>query len=57
MPIKINELVIQVKVYETNPKVENAKSMPADFLLNATEHEKLALVRDFLSLLEDREAR
>lgn len=56
MPIKINELVIQVKVYEKK-QVDNTKSMPANFLLNTTEQQKLALARDFLHLLEDRETR
>lgn len=56
MPIKINELVIQIKVYGTNPKTENHKSMPAAFLLN-TEQQKLALTKDFLNLLKDRETR
>lgn len=57
MPVKINELVIQVKVYETNKQVDNAKNMPASFLWNTTEQQKLALARDFLNLLEDRATR
>ncbi|CCM10239.1 hypothetical protein ACRRVA_02565 [Candidatus Cardinium hertigii] len=57
MPVKINELVIQVKVYETNKQVDHTKSMPAGFLLHTTEQQKLALERDVLNLLEDRATR
>jgi len=55
MPVKINELVIQVKVYETNKPVDHTKSMPASF--HTTEEQKLALERDVLNLLEDRATR
>lgn len=57
MPVKINELVIQVKVYEANKQVDHAKSMPASFLLHTTEQQKLALEREVLNLLEDRATR
>lgn len=57
MPVKINELVIQVKVYETKKQVDNATNMPTSFLWNTTEQQKLALTRDFLNLLEDRATR
>lgn len=56
MPVKINELVIQVKVCETKQQVENPKSPPAS-LLCITEQEKLALAKDLLNLLEDRQTR
>ncbi len=54
MPIKINELVIQIKVHEANKKVD---TNTAAGLLFTTEQQKLALTKDFLSLLEDRETR
>ncbi|ROT46923.1 hypothetical protein [Candidatus Cardinium hertigii] len=56
MPIKINELIIQIKVYETNKKVENPNPTSLNFLLH-TEQQKLALTKDVLNLLEDRETR
>ncbi|CDG49970.1 hypothetical protein [Cardinium endosymbiont of Bemisia tabaci] len=57
MPVKINELVIQVKVYESNKQVDCAKNRSDVFLFNTTEQQKLALARDFLNLLEDRSTR
>lgn len=49
MPIKINELVIQVKVYEENTDVEND-----NHTLPLTQP---PLTEDFLHLLEDQETR
>ena len=56
MPVKINELVIQLKVCETSKQAENLKSQPETFLCT-TEQQKLALAKDILNVLEDREAR
>lgn len=56
MPIKINELVIQIKVHEANKKA-GASKVAATGLLLTTEQQKLALTKGFLSLLEDRETR
>ncbi len=57
MPIKINELVIQVKVYESNKQVDNAKNMPANCLAHTTE-QQIAFTKDVINdVLDDREAR
>lgn len=57
MPLKINELVIQVKVCQNDKLLEEHNNPTASFLSNTTEQEKLALAKDFLSLLEHKETR
>ncbi|WP_342265099.1 hypothetical protein [Cardinium endosymbiont of Philonthus spinipes] len=57
MSVVIKELLIQLKVCEPNNQVDNAKNLPSNFAMHPTEQQKLALERDFLRLLEDREAR
>ncbi|TDG95296.1 hypothetical protein [Cardinium endosymbiont of Culicoides punctatus] len=56
MPIKINELIIQVKVYEANKKIDVPKHAAGDLLWN-TEQQKLALTKGFSNLLAERETR
>ena len=56
MPIKINELVIQIKVCEASKKIEKHMHSPESFLLE-TEHQKLSVLQDFLHLLADQEVR
>ncbi len=57
MPVKINELVIQVKVYESNVQGEHDKTTLDGLGSNTTEQQRIELARDLLHLLEDREAR
>ncbi|UWW97002.1 MAG: hypothetical protein NMK33_00300 [Candidatus Cardinium sp.] len=57
MPVKINELVIQVKVYdEAKKQVENVTNMPTGSLLHTTTEQK-ALAGDVLRLLEEQKER
>ncbi|AWN82119.1 DUF5908 family protein [Candidatus Cardinium hertigii] len=54
MPIKINELVIRVKVCETNKQEESAVHRSGHLV---SEQQKLDLIQDCLYLLEEREVR
>ena len=56
MPIKINELIVQIKVHESNKQVESTRNTPVDYLL-PTEQQKMLLAKDFLHLLEEQEVR
>lgn len=58
MPVKINELVVQIKVCGgAKEQVANPENIPAGALLHTTTEQQLALVRDVVQLLEEREAR
>ncbi|WP_243517950.1 MULTISPECIES: hypothetical protein [unclassified Candidatus Cardinium] len=59
MAVKINELVVQIKVSETNTSNKQLAE-PTDTsssLLCPTEQQKSALAKDLLNLLEDQQAR
>jgi len=54
MPIKINELVIQIKVEESSQKIEERGNGEA---LVIRPQDKMLLAKDILDLLQDKEAR
>ncbi len=56
MPIKINELVIQVKVHD-DPKQMDLLTHTLMDVFPTTEQQRLLLAKDLLDLLEIQEAR